>query len=125
MPKTPLAPDPYRAPGGDPAAGHPTPEMLRRVRFWRRTLQISAAGVLIPPILGLAGFLIGVQQAFATLSATGQADPAALANDISTSLLSAMWAVLFSLLALAVLIPALFMHRHSKRALAAASYRAT
>jgi len=121
MPNTPVAPDPYRAPGGDPAAGHATPEMLRRVRFWRRAIRISVAGVLVPPFLGLAGVLIGVQQAFATLSATGQADPAALANHISTSLFSAMWAVVLSFFALAVLIPAIFMHRRCKRALAAAS----
>lgn len=91
--------------------------MLRRVRLWRRAIWGSVAAFLVPPVLGLAGFLIGMLQAFANLSASGQADPNVLANNLSTSLLSSFWASLVSLLALPVLILTITMHHRSKRAI--------
>ena len=46
------------------------------------------------PMLGLLGTVIGMVSAFSTLGATGQADPAQLAGDISVALLTTMWGLI-------------------------------
>lgn len=52
------------------------------------------------PMLGLLGTVIGMVSAFGTLGETGQADPAALAGDISVALLTTMWGLITALPAL-------------------------
>lgn len=78
---------------------------LRR-KFWLRTIWISVTAVIIPPMFGLARTVIGMVGAFGELSKTGEADPEALAGDISVSLLTTAWGLVISFLALIVLIGA-------------------
>jgi len=67
-------------------------------------IWISIAGVLIPPLIGLGGTVVGMVGAFGELSQTGEADPEALAGDISTALVTTVWGLLFSALAFVVLV---------------------
>ena len=52
------------------------------------------------PMLGLLGTVIGMVSAFGTLELTGEADPAALAGDISVALLTTMWGLITAIPAL-------------------------
>ncbi|MBK1884028.1 MotA/TolQ/ExbB proton channel family protein [Luteolibacter pohnpeiensis] len=88
-----------------PLTSGATDEQVRlRRRFWLRAIWISIAGVIIPPMLGLAGTVIGMLGAFGELSETGEADPEALAGDISVSLLTTAWGLVVSVIALLILI---------------------
>jgi biopolymer transport protein ExbB/TolQ len=78
----------------------------RQRRFWLRVIWISIAGVLVPPLFGLAGTVAGMVGAFGELSQTGEADPSALAGDISTALLTTIWGLGLSALAFVVLVVA-------------------
>lgn len=65
------------------------------------------AGVLVPPLFGLIGTVVGMVGAFETLAENGQADPEELSGDISIALLTTMWGLVVSAVAVLVLIPAL------------------
>ena len=72
------------------------------------------------PMLGLFGTVLGMVNAFATLSGTGQADPGTLAGDISVALLTTLWGLLTA-------IPALFAYfffKNRLNALVADSHQA-
>jgi biopolymer transport protein ExbB len=56
--------------------------------------------VVIPPLIGLVGTVMGMVGAFGELRKTGAADPSALAGDISVALLTTLWGLVFSVLAL-------------------------
>ena len=55
-------------------------------------------------MFGVIGTVVGMVGAFGELSKTGEADPEALAGDISVSLLTTMWGLVVSVVALLVLI---------------------
>ena len=80
----------------------PTPVELSQLeklkRFWGWSAIISAIAATLPPVFGLLGTVIGMVGAFNELEKTGEADPAALADDISVALLSTMWAMIISFL---------------------------
>ena len=65
--------------------------------FWLRQISLVAQTA---PMLGLLGTVIGIVNAFATLSVTGQADPSQLSGDISVALLTTMWGLITAILAL-------------------------
>ena len=72
------------------------------------------------PMLGLFGTVLGMVNAFGTLSGSGQADPGALAGDISVALLTTLWGLLTA-------IPALFAYfffKNRLNSLVADSHRA-
>lgn len=72
------------------------------------------------PMLGLFGTVLGMVNAFGTLSGSGQADPGQLAGDISVALLTTLWGLLTA-------IPALFAYfffKNRLNALVADSHRA-
>lgn len=48
----------------------------------------------VAPMLGLLGTVLGMVNAFGTLSITGSADPALLAGDISVALLTTLWGLI-------------------------------
>ncbi|WP_193212173.1 MotA/TolQ/ExbB proton channel family protein [Luteolibacter marinus] len=48
----------------------------------------------VAPMLGLLGTVLGMVNAFGTLSVTGSADPALLAGDISVALLTTLWGLI-------------------------------
>ncbi len=66
----------------------------------------------IAPSIGLFGTVQGMVEAFAILSATGQADPTQLAGSISVALLTTFWGLIISILAL----PAFFFLKKAAQA---------
>lgn len=86
---------------------HPDSAPDARRKFWWRVVWASVAAVIIPPLLGLSGTVIGMLQAFSTLRQGGQADPNALAGDISFAILTTLWGMVFSLISLLILIAAI------------------
>lgn len=56
----------------------------------------AAVFVIVPPLLGLVGTVVGMVRAFGHLSETGQADPAELAGDISIALLTTAWGLVIA-----------------------------
>ena len=73
-------------------------------KFWLRAIWISIAGVIVPPMFGLVGTVVGMFGAFNALGEMGEADPEELAGDISVALLTTMWGLVLSLIALFVLV---------------------
>ena len=76
-------------------------------KFWLRTIWISLTGVLLPPLLGISGTIIGMMQAFGELSKAGEHDAGALADNISTSLYATASGLIISSVAAVVLLVAL------------------
>ncbi|WP_193212774.1 MotA/TolQ/ExbB proton channel family protein [Luteolibacter marinus] len=97
--------DPYAIP--DSVADAPAPAELKKRRFWLRAIWISVAGIIVPPLFGLAGTVMGMVSAFTGLSRDGIADPEAVARDVSTSLLATLLGLGVSFIALVFLIVAL------------------
>ena len=96
--------DPYQAPQASPTSAATDEQVRRRRKFWLRAIWISIAGVIIPPMFGLIGTVVGMVGAFGELSKTGEADPEALAGDISVSLLTTALGLVVSVIAFLVLI---------------------
>lgn len=82
-------------------------DVIRKRKFWRRAIWISIGGVIIPPLFGLVGTVIGMVGAFNQLAETGEAEPEELAGNVSVALLTTMWGLVFSTIAFCVLIGAL------------------
>ena len=68
----------------------------RRIFKWINVLSLCGQ---IAPMIGLFGTVQGMVGAFATLSSSGQADPAALAGDISVALLTTFWGLICAIIA--------------------------
>lgn len=96
--------EPYQPPYASLTSGADDEQLRRRRKFWLRAIWISIAGVIIPPMFGLIGTVVGMVGAFGELAKTGEADPEALAGDISVSLLTTMWGLIVSVIAFLVLI---------------------
>jgi hypothetical protein len=96
--------EPYAPPQSSPDSGAFDDEIRQRRAFWLRAIWVSIAGVMIPLIFGVLGTIVGMVGAFGELSETGEADPAALADNISVSLSTSMWGAGFSAIAFLVLI---------------------
>lgn len=95
---------PYEAPASEVSSVIDVHDMIRRRKFWKRAIWIAIAFVVVPPMFGLVGTVVGMAGAFDTLAETGQAEPEALAGDISVALLTTMWGLIISVLAFLVLI---------------------
>ncbi len=76
--------------------------------------MLALVGSLAPSI-GLFGTVQGMVEAFAILSATGQADPTQLAGSISVALLTTFWGLIISILAM----PAFFFLKKKAQGLEA------
>jgi biopolymer transport protein ExbB/TolQ len=96
--------EPYQPPQAALTPSANDEQVRRRRKFWLRAIWISIAGVVIPPMFGLIGTVVGMVGAFGELSKTGEADPEALAGDISVSLLTTMWGLVVSVIAFLVLV---------------------
>ncbi|MGJ8671794.1 MotA/TolQ/ExbB proton channel family protein [Rubritalea sp.] len=79
-------------------------EVKQRRRFWFRAIWISIAAIISPLLFGLIGTIFGMVGAFGELSDTGEADPEALAGDISGSLLTTIWGIGIASVAFLVLV---------------------
>ncbi len=76
--------------------------LLRKRRFWKRTLAISLPIGVILALYAVSGTVISMIRAFSTLEKDGAADPAALAGDISMAMLTGMYSALPACLALLI-----------------------
>lgn len=81
---------------------------IRRQKFWLKWIWASFAGVIVPPVFGLLGRVIGMSRAFGKLGRN--ADPEQLAGDISFSLWATMIGFSVSLIFFFVLIVALIRY---------------
>lgn len=59
-----------------------------KLQFWKRALQVSIGLVILPPLFGCAKTVMGMVNAFGTLSAGGENDPGVLAGDVSGAITS-------------------------------------
>jgi flagellar motor component MotA len=78
---------------------------------------LCGLGVVITPLIGIVGTIGGMVGAIDELNSTGTADPSALADDISTTMLSLFWGLLISLLSLIPFIIFLVLFLKQKKAL--------
>lgn len=79
----------------------PHPELVkltRRRKGWLIAMCVSGFLILIPPILGMGGTVLGMVRAFDKMGKSGGADPDALASDISLALLTTAGGLVVSLL---------------------------
>ena len=83
---------PYQPPS---APESPDPGRAGKRRFWKKMIWVSVIGMILPPLVGITGTVIGMIRAFNELSEKGSADPEALAGSISVSLLSTLYGLLF------------------------------
>jgi hypothetical protein len=65
--------------------------LLRKRRFWKRTMWVSLVPGVILALAAVSGTVISMTGAFSELEKTGAADPAALARDISAAMLITVW----------------------------------
>jgi len=72
----------------------------RSKRLFGWLTLIFGLGVVIPPMIGLIGTVIGMVGAFGTLETSGASDPGELAGDISIALLTTFWGMIFAVLSL-------------------------
>ena len=94
----------YVTPQATPSLVKNIDKVGRRRKFWLRAIWISIAGVVVPLLFGLVGTVVGMVGAFGNLSDTGDADPEALAGNISFALLTTMWGLIISVVAFIILI---------------------
>ena len=90
--------------------------------FWGKALWISGVGIVLPPMIGLTGTVIGMVRAFGTLQAQGEADPSELAGSISLALYTTLFGMGFSVIALIAFVISLVLfmkHRRNIELLAA------
>lgn len=74
--------------------------MSRSKKLYGRAAWLFGTVVVLPPLIGLAGTVFGMIGAFSTLQQTGGADPSELARNISVALLTTLWGLVASALAL-------------------------
>ena len=98
--------EPYEISQNPQNASETADQLRHRRRFWFRAIWIAVIGVIIPPMIGLIGTVIGMTNAFRELSAseTGIADPAALSGDISTAMVSTAAGLVISVFAFIALV---------------------
>lgn len=89
----------------------------RSKRFYGRAVLACGLGVVIPPLIGLVGTVMGMMGAFGELRQTGSADPSALAGDISVALLTTFWGLVFSVLSLIPFVVFLVLFLRQRRIL--------
>ena len=99
---------PYQPPSSPEA---PDPGRAGKRRFWKKMIWVSVIGMILPPLVGIVGTVIGMIRAFNQLSEQGSADPEALAGSISMSLLSTLYGLLFWIPGLIVLILSILRFR--------------
>ena len=104
------------SPYSPPEAPEPGfPEANRKIRFWKTARWISLALIVLPPIAGISGTVLGMIRAFGELAEDGEADPAILAGDISEAMLTTLYGMLVSLIGVILLIVAIRRLRVWKR----------
>ena len=64
--------------------------LIRKKRFWKAMMWLSLGAAIVFVLVGFSGTLVGMIRSFANLEESGSADPSALAEEISRSLLIGM-----------------------------------
>ena len=95
--------------------------LVEKASAWKKALWVSAVGIILPPCLGFGSSAFNLIQAYQKVSTTGTGDPAALAENISTSLRHTAIGLLVSLAFVVLLILSLVMLNRLKRKHAEAS----
>ena len=95
-------PNPYLSPK---AQEKPFPD--EKIVLWKRVRTLSIILIIASPLLGGVGTVIRMTNAFRLLAETGQGEPAELADSISFALLTTMWGLIISILAIIPLLVAL------------------
>lgn len=91
--------------------------IARSKRFFGRAAFVCGLGVVVPPLFGLIGTVIGMVGAFGELGKSGSADPEALAGDISIALLTTFWGLVVSSLSLIPFVVFLVLFLRRRRTL--------
>lgn len=68
-------------------------ELLRKRSFWKRTMWISLTIAMVLTLSAAGGYVINMIRAFSKLQQSGAADPAELANDVSSVILILLWSL--------------------------------
>ena len=74
-------------------------------------IWITAITLVLSVCAGIGAYVVNIIGAFNTLSSTGSADPAELANDISNALILTLIAAPFALASLVLFVIAIIRHR--------------
>lgn len=72
-----------------------------------RTMWFSIAGIIVPPVIGMVGTVLGMQKAFGELGSSGIGDPAALSGHIGDVLVYTASGLIISVVAFIVFVVAL------------------
>jgi hypothetical protein len=99
--------EPYMPPQVSPNSSWNFNQIRLRRIFWIRTIWISVAGVIIPPMIGLVGTVFGMRKAFGELGSSGIGGPAALSGHIGEVLVYTASGLIISVVAFIVLVGAL------------------
>jgi biopolymer transport protein ExbB/TolQ len=67
--------------------------LIRKKRFWKRTMILSFTIASVAVVIYLGGTVLNMMRAFSTLEASGGADPAKLAGDISGAILTTLYSL--------------------------------
>ncbi len=89
--------------------------LIRKAAVWKKVLWVSVGGIIIPPLIGLAGTVLGMIQAFDTVGRTGGSDPATLAENIRLALMTTAAGLVISLIFVIPLIVSLCVLKKLKR----------
>jgi biopolymer transport protein ExbB/TolQ len=80
-------------------------------------IWISAAGIVIPLLFGLAGTVVGMIGAMDTMGLSGGSDPDVLAKNVSLALITTAGGLVISLIALPIFVTAIVLFFKSRRRL--------
>lgn len=81
-------------------------ELESKIRFWKRSVWISAICTIVPPLFGMGGTVFGMVNAFQRMSENGDGAPDELAGDISLALTTTAVGLVFSTVFAVILIGA-------------------
>jgi biopolymer transport protein ExbB len=80
-------------------------------RLWWRMIWLSVAGIIISPIVGLLGTVVGMTRAFGELRNASVADPSKLSNAISLTMFSTVVGIIIGVVFLVFLIVSIIRYR--------------
>lgn len=98
--------EPYTTPQTFPQPTTDEPELRRKRKFWLRIIQLSIAGIILPPLSGVPVAVFGMLRASSELSRGDQANPG-LERTTSISITLTACGLVVSAIAFMVLIGAL------------------
>ena len=95
---------------------HKDNEVLRRAKRLKTIIWISIFGIIIPPLVGLLGTVVGMVKAFETMGMSGVSDPEELSENISLALVTTAGGLAIAIISVAILIISIVSLRRLKAA---------